>query len=169
MTKRRAEGGIYHDSPHKRLCFQSLCNNDTALRSLQIVEDADAPSLLSFLTSHCRKRNYLDDAETTEWSRSRKKSFKTKNSCTTLTDYENSGRLREACVQSQEATSKKRPREETQQEGTEHIRNVNKHQASHFLLTSFHEIIANKHLLKECNLQYKSHDVAEVLLLKCLN
>lgn len=133
MTKRRAEGVIYHDSPHKRLCFQSLYN-ETALPALRVVQDADAPSLLSFLSSHCRKRNYFDDAETPEWSRSRKKSFKCKTTCTTLTDDENSRRFREACSQSQEGARKKRPHEETQQQGTEHIRNVKKYQVS-FLLT----------------------------------
>lgn len=132
MTKRRAEGVIYHDSPHKRLCFQSLYSNDTALPALRIVQDAEAPSLLSFLSSHCRKRNYFDDGETPEWSRSRKKPFKSKTNCTTLTNDDNSRRFREACLQSPDVASKKRPREETQQQGTEHIRNVNKYHVSHF-------------------------------------
>ncbi|XP_062398706.1 uncharacterized protein wu:fa19b12 [Sardina pilchardus] len=126
MTKRRAEGAIYHDSPHKRLCFQSLYNNDTALPALRVVQDADAPSLLSFLSSHCRKRNVFDDREMQESSRPRKRSFKNKTSWTALTDNEkNSGRFQEACVQSaQQVASKKRPREETQLQGSENVPNV---------------------------------------------
>ncbi|XP_041958352.1 uncharacterized protein wu:fa19b12 [Alosa sapidissima] len=127
MTKRRAEGAIDHDSPHKRLCFQSLYNNDIALPALRVVHDADAPSLLSFLSSHCRKRNFFDDRETQESSRPRKRSFKNKMSWTALADNENnSGRFQEACAQSvpQQVASKKRPREEPHLQGSEHVRNV---------------------------------------------
>ncbi|XP_042564146.1 uncharacterized protein wu:fa19b12 [Clupea harengus] len=128
MTKRRAEGVMHHDSPHKRLCFQSLCNNDTTLPGIRVVQDADASSLLSFLSNHCRKRNYVDDRETQELSRPRKKSFQSKTSWTVLTDNENnSGRFREAGVQSQsvaqEVASKKRSREENQLHEAEYIRN----------------------------------------------
>lgn len=121
MTKRRAEGVIYHDSPHKRLCFQSL-RNETALPDIRVVRDAGGSSLLSFLSNHCRKRNHVDAGETQEFSRPRKRSLKSKTNGTVLTDnVDNSGRFRD--VGMQQVAPKKRPREETQLHEADHIPN----------------------------------------------
>lgn len=112
MTKRRAEGVLYHDSPQKRLCFQSLCTNDMALPDLRLVPDADG-SLLSFLSNHCRKRNHVEPGDTLDFYRPPKRTVKNNIGGDALTDnVYNSGRFPK--IGMQQIASKKRPREDTE-------------------------------------------------------
>lgn len=106
------------------MCCRSLCTMDDDGTLKRVGGDADAPSLLSFLSNHCRKRNYIEERESQDSLRPRKRFSKSHASCTDLIDSNiTSGRFREAGMAAvpPETSSKKRQREDAMLHTTGHV------------------------------------------------
>lgn len=66
MTKRRAENVLPPEVLHKR-CFRSLSDNDKPFGGVNVIQNANPPTLLSVAGQRCRKRtSYREDSLDTD-------------------------------------------------------------------------------------------------------